>query len=94
MIGDISVSDYTVLFLVCNHMAEGGTTDLIELNEELERMIECRLLFESHRERLNREVPILQQLPRVNVGNSRPRRQRRAPNRLNIGSTKGSSYNN
>ena len=99
MTGNISVSDHTVLFLVCNHMAGDRTTDLDELRNELGRMSFAGLQFSMHtcslrwRNDLSPERPIEEQEPpRANISNRRPRRQRRAPDRLNIGSTQGSSY--
>ena len=100
MTGDISVSDHTVLFLVCNHIAGDRTTNLVHLNKELERMKLSRSLFEIHRDRLGwkkkQGTPIKRKEPLrfKDVYSERPIRQRRTPNRLNIGSTKGSSYDN
>lgn len=119
MAGAISTSDYTVLFLVCNHMAADrkvDRVDLIYLRSELERLESGRKKFLTHRQRLGWhhnlsderiQRPVGRQElswesillpnssdPVVNERNSRPRRQRRAPDRLNIVTTRGRSYQN
>ena len=107
--GNISTGDHTVLVLVCQYIAGDRKTDLISLNSEFERMNEARSLFARHRERLGWDenlerqrnqppiVPepmVLQVSPVLNTRRVRPQRQRRAPDRLNIADTKGSSYDN
>ena len=117
MAGPISTSDYTVLFLVCNHMAahrKVDSVDLIDLRNELERLESHRQLFLTYRQRLpwhhnlsdeRIQRPVGRQssesillpnpsIPVSNERNSRPRRQRRAPDRLNIATTRGRSYQN
>ena len=102
--GDISTADHTVLVLVCQYIAGDRKTDLISLNSEFERINEARSLFARYRERLgwnenldrqrNQQSIVLQVSPELNARRDRPKRQRRAPDRLNIADTKGSSYNN
>ena len=102
--GNISTADNTVLVLVCQFIAADRKTDLISLNSEFERMNEARSLFARHRERLgwdenlrrqrNQQPIVLQVPPRLDARRVRPQRQRRAPDRLNIANTKGSSYDN
>ena len=121
MTGAISTSDYTVLFLVCNHMAayrKFESVDLNDLRNELEKLESHRSNFLMYRQRLpwnhnlkdgRIQKPIRRQessrlritvpysnppVPVLNGTNSRPRRQRRAPNRLNIATTRGRSYQN
>ena len=100
--GDISTADHTVLVLVCQYIAGDRKTDLISLNSEFERINEARSLFARYRERLgwnenldrqrNQQSIVLQVSPELNARRDRPKRQRRAPDRLNIADTKGSSY--
>ena len=102
--GDISTADHTVLVLVCQYIAGDRKTDLISLNSEFERINEARSLFARYRERLgwnenldrqrNQQSIVLQVSPELNARRDRPKRQRRAPDRLNIADTKGSSYDN
>lgn len=121
MTGAISTSDYTVLFLVCNHMAAHGKIERVNLKDlrnELERLVSHRSKFAIYRQRLKWDHnlsderiqrPIRRQEslwimertrppnpinPVFHDTNSRPRRQRRAPNRLNIATTRGRSYQN
>ena len=102
--GNISTGDHTVLVLVCQYIAGDRKTDLISLNSEIERMNEARSLFARHIERLgwnknherqrNQQPIVLEASPVLNARRVRPKRQRRAPDRLNIADTKGSSYDN
>ena len=97
--GDISTADHTVLVLVCQYIAGDRKTDLISLNSEFEKINEARSLFARHIERLgwnknherqrNQQPIVLEASPVLNA-----RRVRRAPDRLNIADTKGSSYDN
>ena len=120
MTGAISTSDYTVLFLVCNHMAAYRKFESVDLNglrNELEKLESHRSNFLTYRQRLpwnhnlkdgRIQKSIRPESPRLRITvpysnpavpvldgtNSRPRRQRRAPNRLNIAITRGCSYQN
>ena len=110
MTGEITISDHTALFIVCDHMAAKaavGNVDLIDLKDELERIVSHRSEFVKHRVKLcwNKYIRETYQnkfgrLPGLTFGQvyesdyRRSRRQRRAPDRLNIKTTSTHSYKN
>ena len=82
---NISIDDYTALSLVRERMIAHDKRELSRIEEVLERIL-------SYNEYLNGFEAVRSTKARLNAMNSRPKRTRNAPRRLNITSTKGSTY--
>ena len=82
---NISTDDYTALSLVRERMITHGKRELPRIEEVLERIL-------SYDEYLNGFEAVRSTKDRLNAVNSRPKRTRKAPQRLNITTTKGGTY--
>ena len=107
MSGNISPSEYTFLDLVYTHVAGVAKVHQKDFRDDFKNpntIKRVRIKLARYIQKLNWisvwdpriliNSPVEQHLsPAINENNPRPQRQRRAPNRLNIASTKGRSYN-
>ena len=107
IVGKMSTPEYTFLDLVYRHMVKSAKVDQRDFLDDFQNpnnIKRVRIRLAGYIQKLNWitvwdariliKRPIeLNESPTIIENNSRPQRQRRAPNRLNIASTKGRSYN-
>lgn len=100
MVGDISLADHTALFCVHRHMIRTSKTRMPIIRQYLSRLqsfiVDIVSSFTSfdawHEEDCDlREMEREEEQKNMAI-NNRPQRRRKAPERLNITSCKGKSY--